>query len=568
MQNKFKLRELLKFEDFIAVIIFSVISIVVIAFQSSRIFSLWDFTNYTDLAARILAGQIPYKDIPLYTQPGSFVDIAISYVLFGKNVQGIYFFIFIKQILTGIFILKIINLVSKLKFQQKIFLTIMISLVNSWSIVPQPTYDADLSFALIFSTWVLIRTFKNLNPLKFQDYILLALCIWLPLWYKQSSGLTWLLFSHVFLIIFSIKFKKISILKFISIFDLLLFSIVYWINFRTSLVSDWYKWAVQMPLEARLTQNRTPIAQFMGLLEYRDLFLLILILTIFLFISIRLFRKKIPIVLILFISISVIIVDFVRNSWGKITYLEINWDRLIAPMIVSIFIYIFVAILFGKESSFIKLINLGLIATIVSNYLAQGIVGSSYAFFPLYLLIIFLSSYSYFDIREHYSLGKIKFSSIYSFSILLITLAVGYYSFSTIRMAYVRFDEPIHRYSKLYGWIGMPGKYLEETQIGIDLFKEFSSKGLTAVWPGEDPVSLFTSKMPATEVSLSDQTTNPYFEDVRGWLKRNDIKYVVLKTRLQTPGQHQISIDKFVEANKDFKEIKQVGVYLVLERIN
>jgi len=89
MQNKFKLRELLKFEDFIAVIIFSVISIVVIAFQSSRIFSLWDFTNYTDLAVRILAGQIPYKDIPLYTQPGSFVDIAISYVLFGKNVQGI-----------------------------------------------------------------------------------------------------------------------------------------------------------------------------------------------------------------------------------------------------------------------------------------------------------------------------------------------------------------------------------------------------------------------------------------------------------------------------------------------
>lgn len=568
MQTKLSLLKAKINEDFITLLVFSIISIFLVIFQSSRIFSLWDFANYTDLAVRIFAKQVPYLDIPLYTQPGSFVDIALSFLLFGKNVQGIYYLIFLKQILIGFFIIKILNLVLDLNFQKKLFLMIMIALVNSWSIVPQPTYDADLAFALTFATWVLIRTITHSKIFKFHDYFLITISIWLPFWYKQSSGLTWLIFSHIFLIIFSIKLKRLSIIKFIVLFEIFLFSIFYFINNQTDIFSEWYKWAVQIPLEARLTENRKPLAQLIGLLDFKDLFLYILILSLLVLIVTKYIWNETSRVFFLFISILIIIIDFITKSWGKRSYLELNWDRLIAPTIVVIFIYAFISMIFDKEKNYLKLINLGLIATLASNYLAQGIVGSSYAFFPLYYLIILLSTNNQFKINQQYKSKTMKINAIYFFTIVLITLTVFFYSFSNIRMAYVRIDEPINRYPKLYGWIGMPGNYLEETQIGIDLFKEYSRKDSTAVWPGEDPVSLFSNKIPATEVSLSDQTTNPYYEDVRAWLNRNNIRFVILKTRLQTPGQHQISIDKFVEANKDFKQIKQVGVYLVLERIN
>jgi len=106
-------------------------------------------------------------------------------------------------------------------------------------------------------------------------------------------------------------------------------------------------------------------------------------------------------------------------------------------------------------------------------------------------------------------------------------------------MSYVRFDEEIQKYPILYSWIGTPGPYLEETQIGIDLFNKYI---------------------------LSDPTTNPFYNDVDSWLKNQDIEYIVLKSRLHTPGMHQISIDKLEEAAKSFIRIEKKGVYFVLKR--
>jgi hypothetical protein len=205
------------------------------------------------------------------------------------------------------------------------------------------------------------------------------------------------------------------------------------------------------------------------------------------------------------------------------------------------------------------------IVTLITNYLAQGIVGSSYGFFQLYLFLILLSSIPL--------VKKLKKDNLFVFKIISLLLvpfifssSVVYYSSSKIRMAYVRIDEEIGRYPVLYSWIGTPGEYLEETQIGIYLFDKYIKKGRTAVWPGEDPVALFGSSIPSTQISLSDPTTNPFYNDVDSWLKEQKIEYVILKSRLQTPGMHQISIDKLEEAAKDFDRIEKKGVYFVLQR--
>lgn len=491
MQNKLTFKKILLNEDIITLIIFSIVSIVIIIFQSSRIFSLWDFTNYTDLAARILAGQIPYLDIPLYTQPGSFVDIALSYLVFGKNIYAIYIGIFVKQIIIGILLIKIINLLFDLNFLEKIYILIIFAFLNSWSIVPQPTYDADIVFALVFSTWVFIKLLKNVQNLKMMDFVLIAISIWLPFWYKQSTGLTWLIFGHLFLIAIGLKNKKYLLIKFILLFDFIIFISILFMNIKTSIFNEWIKWAVQKPLETRLTSNMTPLAQLNRLLDFKDLFILIIIVYLFYIVINKLrFRYSLNIGFIL-ISTTIILLDFAYRSWNKNSYFDINFDRLIAPIIISIFVYNLLNILMGKVNNFLKFLNLGLMLSLASNYLSQGIVGSSYAFFPLYLLILILSSTSIYKVTEIKKKRSKVDKYFLSIAIAIIGLSVTFYSYSKIRMAYVRFDEPVERYPKLYGWIGMPGEYLKETQTGIDLFNEYSKRGRTTVWPGEDPVSLF-----------------------------------------------------------------------------
>jgi 4-amino-4-deoxy-L-arabinose transferase-like glycosyltransferase len=147
--------------ELIPTLVYSIISIFYVYFQSSQIISLWDFTNYTDIAVRILNGQIPYLDIPLYTQPGTFVELAISMLIFGKNIYAVYLVILIKQFFIG-FILS--SLISKLfkntlfdNLAVKIVWLVLFALLSPWSVVPQNTYDADLAFAILLAIYLLIK---------------------------------------------------------------------------------------------------------------------------------------------------------------------------------------------------------------------------------------------------------------------------------------------------------------------------------------------------------------------------------------------------------------------------
>ena len=152
--------------ELIPTFVYSVVSILYVYYQSSQIISLWDFTNYTDLAVRILNGQIPYIDIPLYTQPGTFVEIAISMLIFGKNIYAVYLVILIKQVFIGYMLS---SLISRLfentlfnKLAVKIIWLVLFALLSPWSVVPQNTYDADLAFAILLAIYLLIK-FDNFH---------------------------------------------------------------------------------------------------------------------------------------------------------------------------------------------------------------------------------------------------------------------------------------------------------------------------------------------------------------------------------------------------------------------
>jgi hypothetical protein len=558
--------------ELIPTLVYSIISIFYVYFQSSQIISLWDFTNYTDIAVRILNGQIPYLDIPLYTQPGTFVELAISMLIFGKNIYAVYLVILIKQFFIG-FILS--SLISKLfkntlfdNLAVKIVWLVLFALLSPWSVVPQNTYDADLAFAILLAIYLLIKfdNFYSQNKFinLFVNLMIVLVITYYPFFFKQTSGLVWLGFMHLYFFIAFIVFKN-KMFRYLVLLDIFLISLFLLLEINFSFVSKWWQWAIEEPIENRYLPFRAPLAQLKSMSEYNDIFITIIIISVVLIFVLRKFSLNRTFFIFLLTSFVVVPFNFLQEYSLNDNYLEISWSLLLAPSIFLILVLSLVFNLFNDSPFKIKIITIFSIFTLITNYLAQGIVGSSYGFFQLYLLLILLSF-----IPLVKNVNKDNFFILKVISLLLVPFIfssiVVYYSSSKIRMAYVRIDEEIGRYPVLYSWIGTPGEYLAETQTGIDLFEEYIKKGRTAVWPGEDPVALFSSSIPSTQVSLSDPTTNPFYNDVESWLKDQNIEYIVWKSRLHTPGMHQISTDQLEKASKDFNRIEKRGVYFVLKR--
>jgi hypothetical protein len=558
--------------ELIPTLVYSIISVFYVYFQSSQIISLWDFTNYTDIAVRILNGQIPYLDIPLYTQPGTFVELAISMLIFGKNIYAVYLVILIKQFFIG-FILS--SLISKLfkntlfdNLAVKIVLLVLFALLSPWSVVPQSTYDADLAFAILLAIYLLIKfdNFYSQNKFinLFVNLMIVLVITYYPFFFKQTSGLVWLGFMHLYFFIAFIVFKN-KMFRYLVLLDIILISLFLFLEINFSFVSKWWQWAIEEPIENRYLPFRAPLAQLKSMSEYSDIFIAIIIISVVLIFVLRKFSLNRTFFIFLLTSFVVVPFNFLREYSLNDNYLEISWSLLLAPSVFLILVLSLVFNLFNDSPFKIKIITIFSIFTLITNYLAQGIIGSSYGFFQLYLLLILLSF-----IPLVKNVNKDNFFILKVISLLLVPFIfssiVVYYSSSKIRMAYVRIDEEIGRYPVLYSWIGTPGEYLAETQTGIDLFEEYIKKGRTAVWPGEDPVALFSSSIPSTQVSLSDPTTNPFYNDVESWLKDQNIEYIVWKSRLHTPGMHQISTDQLEKASKDFNRIEKRGVYFVLKR--
>lgn len=151
------------------------IGLILIYFNSSRIISLWDLSNYSDIAVRIMNGQKPYIDFPLYIQPLSFYELAVAFKVFGQNIFAMYAVILIKLLIFSYIWKSIIdqilerNLTSSKKFNRLFYL--VAALVNPWLIVPQPSYDADLSIAILISLALILnfdKISKQLHKISFS----------------------------------------------------------------------------------------------------------------------------------------------------------------------------------------------------------------------------------------------------------------------------------------------------------------------------------------------------------------------------------------------------------------
>jgi hypothetical protein len=541
-----------------------VVGLIFIYLNSSRIISLWDLSNYSDIAVRIMSGQKPYIDFPLYIQPLSFYELAVSFKVFGQNVYAMYAVILIKLLIYSYIWKNMIdqilesNSLSSQKIKKIFYL--LAALVNPWLIVPQPSYDADLSIAILISLALMLHFDSFSKQLHKVSFLIIIILLFYPFFYKQTSGIVWLVLVSVYFY-FTVNESKYKNFIILILFIFLFYSILNYM--QDGFVYNWFSNTVTRPIETRLIQGRDPLSLLLNSMKYGyhiSLFLLFFLINKVMgksFSKIEFFRFC-----LVYSPIAVIFSSFFRQIFEEDK--SLLWESYLESLILLNWILVFFSIYISKFKSKISFIQLIILITCAANYLSQGISGSSYAFWHLYLLV-YLLNFRFLKELQIKAFGSDSESKKMLIAAVIFVFPSIVYSLTLERMNFVRFDEPVQKFRSLYGWIGTPGGYLEESQTGIDLFEKYSKLGRTTVWPGEDPVALFSGTVPDTDVSVSDATTNPSYKNIDNWLKESDIQFVILKTRLQLPGLHQASIDAFEIAKQNFQEVEKKGVYVVLK---
>jgi hypothetical protein len=179
------------------------------------------------------------------------------------------------------------------------------------------------------------------------------------------------------------------------------------------------------------------------------------------------------------------------------------------------------------------------LVTINGTLMSQQLWGSTYAIWPLPILLIAemivfldLSGTSGGETR------RLVFAPVVA-AVVAVTLLVcgGFYTASEERLSYVQFPEGpvVHATFPQLAGMGTPGPYMPE----FEELLRFTDANIPAgdgliLLPGEDPFYFATGRTPQFPVLLFDPATDPYSPtEVMGQARAHRIRWLILKRELQ-----------------------------------
>jgi hypothetical protein len=179
--------------DWIAAAALFTATAAVVLWQNAHVAVLWDLSYTLDSAARIAKGQLPYRDFPFAHAPLTFLIQAAIIRLAGRV---FFHHLLYAAVIGGLgtvltFRIALHTLAGRVNAAWPIALMLAapISVLGIYSILPLPSYDCDCAFAVLVAIFLLQR----LKPASSRLYGIAtgaALCV--PLFFKQNIGLPFL----------------------------------------------------------------------------------------------------------------------------------------------------------------------------------------------------------------------------------------------------------------------------------------------------------------------------------------------------------------------------------------
>ena len=560
-----------------AVALFAATALVVV-WQNAHVAVLWDLSYTLDTSYRIALGQIPYRDFPFVHPPLTFLIQAAIIKLSGRVfwhhvaycalVGGAGTFLtwrILRRILAGT------------KHQKSIALLLSLSLVplGIYSVFPHPFYDPDCSLAILFSLVLLLHIDRKPSALVLP--IIAGVSFVIPLFVKQNTGLAFLSAASLSIIALIVwrgirrePFRHYLIVL-LSAGTALAIAIV--LIHRVAGLGNYWQWTIRFAAE-----RRTPArGEMLGI--YADK--MILVWLAFIVAGIVLFwlnRNRNQLLLIL--TATLVSVPFI---WPAIYLLRDSdpserADRLIniwPVLLIVCFISALVTIRRRKGvSQFLPFI---VIAAIHGCFMSQQLWGSTYAIWPLLMILIAmtLADLSATSIRSRQSIDfkwlPLAFTIAIAFS---LTIAGAFYVRSHERLSYANLDDGELKRSTLPQLKG-----LSTRGDWIPNFEELVRYSDTNIppdagillLPGEDAFYYATGRRPQFPVLLFDHTVNPHSpEQIREICRERNITWLIVKQDLQNEEDTvDAEKDRITTAlEDDFEQVESLKNYDIYRRID
>jgi hypothetical protein len=538
----------------------------VVLWQNAHVAVLWDTSYVLDSAARIAAGQMPYRDFPFVHPPLTFLiqaaiirftgRVFFHHVIYAAVVGGL------GTVLTWRIAFSTLRGRVAAAWAVSLLVAAPLTVLGIYSIIPIPEYDGECAFWILVALWLLQRADRKRSG---ANGFAAGVGICAPLFFKQNMGLPFLLVA-IGAVLLVLAFavircgenavgvpEKRTLLAILAGAFAALFGAALALHWTVG-IGNYLHWTIAFAGERRLPGLGNMLAVFREPSLLWTLPCVVAGLALLWLphpsrgsIARRVGAKFIWTRIAVF---ALLTAPFIYTLASLLIYDDADerGDSLLAlwPLLLLLAGALAIMNLFRlrRQLSLRAFFPLIILAAIGGTFMSQQLWGSTYAIWPLLALLIaeLLAPLDGFAARDAANDTELKSAKwlVPALAVLVsVTLLVcgGFYTMSEERLSYLSFPDGPVEHSAFPQLAGMatPGPYLPE----LDELLRYAQAnipeddGLILI-PGEDPFYFATGRVPRYPVLLFDPTTDPYTPGEAASLARTEnIRWLIVKRDLQ-----------------------------------
>jgi hypothetical protein len=554
--------------DWLVALLLASCSAGVVFWQNARLAVLWDLSYILENSHRIALGDLPYRDFPFPYPPLTFLVQAILIKISGRVFFHHVIYCAVIGGLATLITWRILlhTLSGKVTGARALalLLTLPLTVLGIYGIYPHPFYDPDCTFSLLVCLFLLQRWERK--PALVRSLLTGAVLV-MPLFIKQNAGLAFLV-TTIFAIVLLLLIGFFRQHQIGPLFWLLLGTMLGLISGALAIQStvglrEYLHWTITFA-----AARRTPaFADMVGI--YRDGLLKGWLMAFFAgFVLLRLksrlreiFKESSLLLISLPFVWPVAYLFFDRDSSERAERLLSLWPFLLIIGLVSAVISVRRLPGFSVAMLFI------LLATVHGAFLSQQLWGSTYALWPLFLIIL-ANTYVGFSLLMKPLLVVWPLFLVISCALLI---SGTFYMRSHERLDYADLDEGELVHSKLPALRGlsMRGAWITDFEELVEYAeKEIPRQDGILIIPGEDLFYYTTGRRPRLPALMFDHTVNPYSpEEILTLVRSRDVQWLIVKDELQLEEEPVEQKDVLMKLLlQEFEEVESLNNYEVYQR--
>ena len=516
--------------------------------QNTRVAALFDLSYLLDTSWRIALGQLPYRDFPFAHAPGTFLLHAAIIKIFGRVYWPHIACAAIESgaatLLTWRILLHVMQPFGERTRRIGALLAAALVPLGIYSVYPHAIYDGDCIFAVLVALYLVVWAAEGWDgegqrgdasvaarSMATRNLVAGAACI-VPVFFKQNIGLAFLAAILVGVAVIAVAHaarRKSGMPQIWFLGGILSTVIVALFAIQATVgLGNYWHWTMTFAGQRRLPGVATilevyhqasllwtvPVAMAGYLLSganrsargrWRRIIALMLLVAPFLWTLIQFFLTS--------------------DADDRGDALLSLWPHLLVVSCVFAVAQI-VRVARGRVTAVSALLPMVLMATIHGAFLSQQLWGSTYAIWPLLMLLIGLMM---MEVREAATPLTLVISAVLLF-------CGGTYAVSLERLEYIHLDGPALR-ATLAALRGMatPGPWLPEFENMVRFTDAEIPRGDGVVLiPGEEPFYFATGRVPQFPILLTDLATDPYTpQQTAAEMRARNIRWLIVRRDLQ-----------------------------------